>query len=178
MLARLMKEYTPRKCSIKDQFISVGPDTDLKLLPEQYPWLTESKLVVKPDQRFKRRGKNNLILLDSNWPNAKKWIQERLGKPVTIGNVTGELTHFIVEPFLPHSPDDEYYLAITSSQDHDTIMFYHKGGIDVGDVDQKASTLNVPIGDVPSRQEIDLKLLSKIPSQRKPFLSCFIEGMY
>ena len=39
MIARLLKDYTPRKCNVKDQFISVGPDTDLKTLPEQYPWL-------------------------------------------------------------------------------------------------------------------------------------------
>ncbi|MGD0422978.1 MAG: ATPase, partial [Candidatus Bathyarchaeia archaeon] len=71
MIARLLKDYTPRKCSVKDQFISVGPDTDLRTLPEQYPWLIQTKLVVKPDQRFKRRGKNNLILLDSSWQNAK-----------------------------------------------------------------------------------------------------------
>ena len=178
MIARLLKDYTPRKCNVKDQFISVGPDTDLKTLPEQYPWLTEKKLVVKPDQGFKRRGKSNLILLDSTWPNAKKWIQERLGKPIAVGNVTGVLTHFIVEPFVPHSADDEYYLAITSSRDEDQIMFYHKGGIDVGDIDQKASTLDVPVGELPSRQNIESKLLSQIPNERKPFMSCFIEGMY
>ena len=178
MIARLLNEYTPRKCSVKDQFISVTPDTDLNRLPEQYPWLNQTKLVVKPDQRFKRRGKNNLILLDSSWQNAKRWIQERQGKPITIGNVTGVLTHFIIEPFVPHSPDDEYYLAITSSRDEDRIMFYHKGGMDVGDVDQKASTLRVPVGEAPSKQEIESQLLSKIPSQRKPFMACFIEGMY
>ena len=178
MIARLLKDYTPRKCSVKDQFISVNPDTNLKTLPEYYPWLNEKKLVVKPDQRFKRRGKHNLILLDSTWPNAEKWIQDHIGKSISIGNVTGILTHFIVEPFVPHSPDDEYYLAITSSREEDQIMFYHKGGTDVGDIDQKASMLHVPIGENPSRQDIDTKLLSKIPSQRKPFMACFIEGMH
>ena len=57
-------------------------------------------------------------------------------------------------------------------------MFYHKGGIEIGDVDQKAEKLHVPIGVIPSRQEIESKLVSKIPSQRKPFMACFIEGMY
>jgi ATP citrate (pro-S)-lyase len=178
MIARLLKDYTPRKCTVQDRFISIGPETDLKTLPDKNPWLNEKKLVVKPDQRFKRRGKNNLILLNATWPNARKWIQERMGKPVTVGNVTGVLTHFIVEPFVQHSPEDEYYLAITSSKETDQILFYHKGGIEVGDVDQKANKLIIPVGEMPTRQEIESSLLSKIPNQRKPFLACFIEGMY
>ena len=105
MMARLLKDYTPKKCTIRDTFVSVGPEIDLKNLPAKYPWINDSKLVVKPDQRFKRRGKNNLILLDATWPEARNWIQERIGKPVTIGNVTGILDHFIVEPFVPHSAE-------------------------------------------------------------------------
>ena len=178
MIARLLGDYTPRKCSVKDRFISVGPETDLKSLPVKYPWLSDTNLVVKPDQGFKRRGKNNLILLKSTWQNAEKWIGENRNKPITIGNVTGVLTHFIMEPFVDHSPDDEYYLAVTSSREADQIMFYHKGGMEVGDVDQKAEKLTVPVGEMASRQEIESKLLSKIPSHRKPFLACFIEGMY
>lgn len=178
MIARLLENYTPRKCSVKDRFISVRSDTDLKSLPNKYPWLSDTRLVVKPDQCFKRRGKNNLILLDSSWQDAKKWIEERRNKPITVEGVTGVLTHFIVEPFVHHSPDDEYYLAITSSREADQIMFYHKGGIEIGDVDQKAEKLTVPVGERPSKQEIESKLLSKIPSHRKPFLACFIEGMY
>lgn len=178
MIARLLKDYTARHCSVKDMFISVGPEVDLETLPAKYPWVNNTKLVVKPDQRFKRRGKNNLVLLDATWPEARKWIKERIGKPVTIGNVTGILDHFILEPFVPHSPDNEYYLAITSSREGDDIMFYHKGGMDIGDVDQKAETLHVPIGKIPTKQELESKLLSKISSQRKPFMACFIEGMY
>ncbi|HKM51600.1 MAG TPA: ATP citrate lyase citrate-binding domain-containing protein [Candidatus Bathyarchaeia archaeon] len=178
MMARLLKEYTPRQCTIRDTFVSVGPEVDLENLPAKYPWINNSKLVVKPDQRFKRRGKNNLILLDATWPEASKWIQERMGKPVTIGNVTGILDHFILEPFVPHTANDEYYLSITTSREGDEIMFYHKGGIEIGDVDQKAAKLQVPIGVIPSRQEIESKLVSNIPSQRKPFMACFIEGIY
>jgi len=178
MIARLLKDYTPRQCSVKDMFISVGPEVDVETLPAKYSWVNNTKLVVKPDQRFKRRGKNNLVLLDATWPEARRWIKERIGRPVTIGNVTGILDHFILEPFVPHSPDDEYYLAITSSREGDDIMFYHKGGMDIGDVDQKAEALHVPIGKTPPKQELESKLLSKIPSQRKPFMACFIEGMY
>jgi succinyl-CoA synthetase beta subunit len=178
MLARLLKEYTLRKCTIKDTFVSVGPEVDLKSLSTKYPWIEETKLVVKPDQRFKRRGKNKLILLDATWPEARNWIQERMGKPVTIGNVTGMLDHFILEPFVPHSADDEYYLSITTSREADEIMFYHKGGMEIGDVDQKAEKFSVPIGVIPTRQEIESRLVTRVPTQRKPFMACFIEGMY
>ena len=178
MIARLLKDYTAKQCGVKDMFISVGPDVDLETLAAKYPWVNNTKLVVKPDQRFKRRGKNKLVLLNATWPEAKKWIKERINKPVTIGNVTGILDRFILEPFVPHSPDNEYYLAITSSREGDDIMFYHKGGMDIGDVDQKAEVLRVPLGKIPTKEELESKLLSKIPSQRKPFMACFIEGMY
>ena len=57
------------------------------------------------------------------------------------------------------------------------MMFHHQGGVEVGDIDQKAEKLVVPIGHMPSKEEIESRLLSNIPSQRKPFLSCFIEAM-
>ena len=53
-------------------------------LPSQYKWLTTEKLVVKPDQLIKRRGKNNLILVDANYDQAKAWIEEKSKAPITI----------------------------------------------------------------------------------------------
>jgi len=45
---------------------------------------------------------------------------------------------FIVEPFVKHEASDEYYVAIRSIREGDEVLFYHAGGIDVGDVDSKA----------------------------------------
>ena len=53
-------------------------------------------------------------------------------------SVSGLLDHFLVEPFVPHKPTDEYYIAIIANRDGDEILFYHQGGVDVGDVDAKA----------------------------------------
>ncbi len=117
MIARLLKEYTNGKYTIDDTFVTVGPDTDLEKLPTTYKWLAKEKLVVKPDQLIKRRGKSKLLLLNANWKDVEKWIKERMSKPVTVGTVTGILDHFIVEPFIPHDENDEYYLAILSQRD-------------------------------------------------------------
>ncbi len=162
MLARLFKEYSKGQYSISDKIVTVGPYTDLGKLPNQYPWLTTEKLVVKPDQLIKRRGKNKLILINTNFDEAKAWIKEKStgqitiygkfdakGKPVDKG-IVGQLTHFIIEPMVIHKDSDECYLSMIATKDGDTILFYHEGGINVGDVDDKATHLEVPIGTFPS----------------------------
>lgn len=47
-------------------------------------WVFTSKLVAKPDQLIKRRGKAGLLALNKTWPEAKQWVEERAGKPVTV----------------------------------------------------------------------------------------------
>lgn len=178
MIARLLKDYTNGKYSIEDKFISVGPQTDLKQLHSKYKWITNEKLVVKPDQLIKRRGKSKLLLLNANWKDAQKWIEERMNKPITVGNVTGILDHFIIEPFIAHKETDEYYMAIVSERNGDQILFHHEGGINVGDIDTKAVRLFVPIGDQPSAEEIEKNLLGKVPKERKNLIAGFIQGMF
>ena len=178
MIARLLKEYTNGKYSVDDKFVTVGPGTDLKKLPKTYPWLTKEKLVVKPDQLIKRRGKSKLLLLNTSWGEAEKWIKERMSKPVTVGTVTGILDHFIVEPFIPHQENDEYYLAILSKREGDEILFHHQGGINVGDIDAKAMRLSVPIGEYPKSADIEKKLLVNVPGERRGLIAGFIEGMF
>jgi ATP citrate (pro-S)-lyase len=57
-------------------------------------------------------------------------------------------------------------------------MFYHEGGINVGDVDAKASHLEVPIGSFPTSAEIEEKLLLKVLADRKKHLSGFIDALF
>ena len=146
MLARLFKDYSNVKYDIPDKVVTVGPDTNMTKLPDQHKWLTTEKLVVKPDQLIKRRGKNNLILVGVGYDQAKKWIEEKSKGPITIygkfdadgkpadKGTTGHLTHFIIEPMIPHKESAECYLAIMSTRDGDTILFCHEGGVNVGDV--------------------------------------------
>ncbi len=178
MIARLLKEYTSGKYVVENKFLSIGPETDIKNLPNKYKWLTSEKLVVKPDQLIKRRGKNKLLLLNASWKDAEKWIKERMNKPITIGSATGILDHFIVEPFIPHEQSDEYYLAIVSNREGDKILFYHEGGINIGDIDAKALKMQVFSGEFPAAIEIENNLLVKAPKERKKIIAGFIEGMY
>ena len=54
-----------------------------------------------------------------------------------IGKTNGRLSKFILEPLVKHSAKDELYVAIYSKMDHDVIMFYEEGGVEIGDVDAK-----------------------------------------
>ncbi|KAL4167847.1 hypothetical protein KRP22_013330 [Phytophthora ramorum] len=144
------------------------------------PWLTslgETKLVVKPDQLIKRRGKANLLLLNASWAEVQDWVWERINKPVQVETVTGVLTHFIVEPFLKHSGADEHYVCIVSNRDGEEILFHHEGGVDVGDVDAKAKRLQVGIESVASEEEVTAALLPSVEDARKPILAKFLVAM-
>lgn len=48
------------------------------------PWILSSKLVVKPDQLIKRRGKGGLLLLNCSWEEAKNWILEKAGCEIEV----------------------------------------------------------------------------------------------
>jgi ATP citrate (pro-S)-lyase len=190
MLARLLKEYSDGKYTVSDKIISVRNETELDKLPGQYEWLNTERLVVKPDMLIKRRGKNKLILVGATFDEAKAWIKEKSkapvtvygrfdadGKPVGKGTV-GQLTNFIIEPLTPHKDSDECYIAITSNKIGDTILFYHEGGVNVGDIDAKASRLEVPVGTNPSAAEIEKKLLSNVLVECKKRLAGFIESLF
>jgi ATP citrate (pro-S)-lyase len=190
MLARLFKNYSEKDYHLSDKIVSVEPCTDLEDLPNQYPWLTTEKLVVKPDQLIKRRGKNKLILVGANYEQAKSWIEEKSNAPITVHGkfsvegkasdkgTVGLLTNFIIEPMVPHKDSDECYLAIMSTKDGDSILFYHRGGVNVGDVDSKAARLEAPIGTFPTAVEIEKSLLKNVSVERKNNIASFIEALF
>ena len=76
-----------------------------------------------------------------NLKQVKEWIKERMNTEIQIEAVKGTLDTFIVEPFIAHAAEDEYYVCIQSTRRGEEILFYHEGGVDVGDVDEKASRL-------------------------------------
>lgn len=53
-------------------------------LEKTQPWLLTEKLVAKPDQLIKRRGKSGLLLLNAKWPQVRSWIEERAGKEIKV----------------------------------------------------------------------------------------------
>jgi len=133
MLARGLAEVSGGRFSVDPRLVLVSPDTDLDGLAQAYPWLESTRLVVKPDQLFGKRGKNNLLCLNASLEEAKQWIRTRMGREITItqttGRTTGTLTHFLIEPFVPHGR--EYYIAITTAREHDSIHFSTQGGVDI-----------------------------------------------
>jgi len=84
-----------------------------------YPWLLQpgSKFVAKPDQLIKRRGKSGLLALNKTWPEARAWVADRAGKVQKVENTHGVLRQFLVEPFVPHKQEEEYYININSVRD-------------------------------------------------------------
>ncbi|KAL8665900.1 MAG: hypothetical protein Q9202_001836 [Teloschistes flavicans] len=147
-----------------------------------YPWLLQegSKFVAKPDQLIKRRGKSGLLALNKTWHEARAWVESLAGKRQQVETVQGVLRHFLVEPFVPHPSNTEYYINIHSIRDGDHILFTHEGGVDVGDVDAKAKKILIPVDlkDFPSNQELARVLLPDVPKGIHNVLLDFIIRLY
>ena len=89
------------------------------------------------------------------------------------------MSNFIVEPFLPHPSNTEYYVCITSQREGDVILFTHEGGVDIGDVDAKALVLNIPVNKpFPDREVIARTLLEHVPAEKKETLVDFLIRLY
>ena len=78
--AKVVTNFTypaPRVAQISWDYATnaITPDTQLP------GWVFTSKLVAKPDQLIKRRGKAGLLALNKTWDEAKEWISARAGKP-------------------------------------------------------------------------------------------------
>lgn len=178
MLARGLFKFSNGKFNIGDERILITPDTDLSGLETKYPWLGKKRLVVKPDQLFGKRGKNNLLLIDADIGGAKKWIAERMEKETTIvqttGTTTGTLTHFLLEPFTPHT--QEYYVAIVQEEDGDVIHFSTSGGVDIESVWDTVSSVKVPVLGTLSTGDIE-KGIPDIPDRDLviDFIRCLYE---
>jgi ATP citrate (pro-S)-lyase len=72
----------------------------------------------------------------------------------------------LVEPFCPHPQDTEFYICIQSVRQGDLIFFTHEGGVDVGDVDAKATRLMVEVNKpFPAVQDLHKKLLKNVTSE-------------
>ncbi|KAF7503150.1 hypothetical protein GJ744_004254 [Endocarpon pusillum] len=159
-----------------------APSAILDQAEATYPWLLApgAKFVAKPDQLIKRRGKSGLLALNKTWAEVREWVEARAGKEQKVETVTGYLRNFLVEPFVPHPDDTEYYVNINSVREGDWILFTHEGGVDVGDVDAKAEKLLIPVNlkNYPSNEEIAATLLKKVPKGLHNVLVDFISRLY
>jgi len=161
------------------RFASVTTETDWDKLAAENAWLNSEKLVVKPDQLIKRRGKLGLIKVNANFSEVKEWVIERMGREQQIGKASGKLKKFIIEPFVAHKQEEEAYVCIYSIRDKDVILFHHEGGVDIGDVDSKAVKLEVEVQD---KMEVNEQMVKTtlLGSQKteKDLVAKFITALY
>ena len=177
LLANGLPKYYQGKFKIGTDRVLITPDTDLSKIREEHPWLNTAKLVAKPDQLFGKRGKNNLLFLDASVQDVIEWIGERMNLETTIiqttGSTTGVLSHFLIEPFIPHHR--EYYVAIVQQENGDKIYFSTEGGVDIEAVWDTVVTIDVPVR--ASIDDIDIE--GKLPeiAERKE-VGEFIRTLY
>ncbi|XP_063600025.1 ATP-citrate synthase-like [Penaeus indicus] len=76
----LLQKNLPAGVCAPCRYAAVTEDTQWDALATQHPWLSAEKLVVKPDQLIKRRGKLGLIKVGTDLAGAKAWVGERMNK--------------------------------------------------------------------------------------------------
>jgi len=154
----------------------------------EYKWLNEKSLVAKPDMLFGKRGKNNLVLFKVNKPgdvtleDAAKWIDEKRSHDVTLlSGQKGKLTHFIVEPFTPHSEEEEYYIAATTlDENYDVLYMSAHGGMEVEENWDKVTEVKIPVDmdDANIEHLIRANVPADIPEENKERFITFAEQFY
>lgn len=141
---RIFREHLKRLAGIEVDIkaAQVTEATDFNKLADEEPWLNSTRLVVKPDMLFGKRGKSGLVALNLDLAGVESFVKERLGKEVEMSGTKGPITTFIVEPFVPHS--DEYYLSIVSDRLGANVSFSECGGIDIEENWDKVKSIFIP----------------------------------
>ncbi|TQV63753.1 MAG: ATPase [Sulfurovum sp.] len=159
--------------------VMVQNGSELKEIANEKSWLKEKTLVAKPDMLFGKRGKNCLVLFRDSRPGdvslekASSWIDEKSSDKQSVyfsfhgDTPDGEakidyLTHFIVEPFAPHSQEDEYYISATCVGDDDVLYMSAEGGMEVEENWDKVTEVAFAITD--TEEEIEAKIRANIPA--------------
>lgn len=174
---RLLKEHYKRitGAQLGIQSAQITESTNINELVEKEPWLYSSKLVVKPDMLFGKRGKSGLVALNLDLAQVDAFVKERLRKEVEMGGCKGPITTFIVEPFVPHN--EEFYLNMVSDRLGCSISFSECGGIDIEENWDKVKTIFVPTG-VSMTPDICAPLVATLPLEIKSVIEEFIKVIF
>ncbi|XP_056871489.1 ATP-citrate synthase [Takifugu flavidus] len=173
-------KYICTSAAVQNRFryARVTAETDFDRLAKEHPWLLTERLVVKPDQLIKRRGKLGLVGVNLDLNGVRDWLKSRLMRETTVGKAKGVLKNFLIEPFVPHKQEEEFYVCIYATREGDFVLFHHEGGVDVGDVDAKAKKLLIGVDEKISEDVVKKQLLTLIPNDKKSVLSSFIVGLF
>ena len=144
---RLLYKYLPEFFPGFNQQYS-GIEIDAKNLDKNTKLSNfEEGFVVKPDELFGKRGKNNLVFIDKDQKKILEWVKSKSEKYTTIiqdeKELSGRLRYFIVEPFISH--EKEYYLAIKTERLVDKLYFSTAGGIEVEDNWEEVAGIEIPL---------------------------------
>ncbi|XP_033913714.3 ATP-citrate synthase-like isoform X1 [Acipenser ruthenus] len=160
------------------RYASVTTDTNWDRLVQDHPWVLTERLVVKPDQLIKRRGKLGLVGVNLDLQGVKEWLKPRLMKETTVAKAKGVLKNFLIEPFVPHKQEEEFYVCIYASREGDHVLFHHEGGVDIGDVDSKAQKFLVGVDEKLTEADVKNHLLGHAPAHKKDILASFVVGLF
>ncbi|KAM6951256.1 ATP-citrate synthase [Aplochiton taeniatus] len=160
------------------RYASVTPETDWNRLTQDHPWLLTERLVVKPDQLIKRRGKLGLVGVNLDLQGVRDWLKPRIMRETTVAKAKGVLKNFLIEPFVEHTQEEEFYICVYATREGDHMLFHHEGGVDVGDVDAKAQRLLVAVDDKLTEDAVKEQLLTHVPQEKKDVLASFIVGLF
>jgi len=167
----------------KSVLVTSGEELKEKAKEEGFEWLNNEPLVAKPDMLFGKRGKNDLVLFKVNKPgdvtleDAAKWIDEKQSQEVTLlSGQKGHLSHFIVEPFTPHTQEQEYYISATTVGEDDVLYMSAEGGMEVEEGwDEKVNEVHIPItmSDEEMEEAVKANVPADIPAENKEAFAKF-----
>jgi len=179
ILAKHWDKYFP-DFTYAYETVLVQSGAELKEVAQEKAWLNEKTLVAKPDMLFGKRGKNGLVLFRDQKPGdvslekATSWIDEKSSEKQEVffsfdgDEPTGEpsvdmLSHFLVEPFMPHTQEEEYYVSATCVGDNDVIYMSAEGGMEVEEGwDEKVTEVAFPI--TATEEEIAEAIRANVPA--------------
>jgi len=171
----------------KSVLVTSGAELLEKAKEHGFEWLNQEPLVAKPDMLFGKRGKNDLVLFKTNKPGdvtleeAAKWIDEKSSHDVTLlSGQSGRLTHFIVEPFTPHTQDQEYYISATTVDEDDVLYLSAEGGMEVEENWDKVVEVKIPIdlSDSDIEKAIKANIPADIPADKQAEFAAFAFAFY
>ena len=167
----------------KSVLVTSGDELRQKAKEHGFEWLNQEPLVAKPDMLFGKRGKNDLVLFrvekpgDVTLEDAAKWIDEKQAHEVTLlSGEKGHLTHFIVEPFTPHTQEQEYYISATTVGEDDVLYMSAEGGMEVEEGwDEKVNEVHIPINmpDTDMEKAVKSHIPEDIPDENKAAFASF-----
>ncbi|KAG0593022.1 hypothetical protein M758_1G291300 [Ceratodon purpureus] len=174
---RIFREHLKRLAGIEVDIkaAQVTKSTDFNKLADEEPWLNSTRLVVKPDMLFGKRGKSGLVALNLDLAGVESFVKERLGKEVEMSGTKGPITTFIVEPFVPHS--DEYYLSIVSDRLGANVSFSECGGIDIEENWDKVKSIFIPTEQTLT-PELCAPLIATLRLEVRQTIEAFLRGSF